>query len=128
MARRPNKLRCGGENCILWVGQSAEFGDIEPFGFDLGTHANWLNGVDDLEEDKRHAEGPDNVDSGAHQLAEELVGVPVQQAGYTLSGLPHVLGGSDAVPAGAIAAVGKDAQGYSTQRTAVSVDGNCAAG
>src|ERR1022692_2792590 len=52
----------------------------------------------------------------------------MEQAGDALAGVAQIFRRADAVPAGAVSAIGKDSYADSTKPSAVAVDGNCAAG
>ena len=81
-----------------------------------------LHGVDDAKHDERRAEGPGDIHARANELGEELLRVAVQQAGHSLPGLAEIVAGSDAVPAGAIRAIGKQAKAEDSPRSAEPVD------
>src|ERR1039457_4162728 len=93
---------------VLGVGVHAEFGDVQAFAFHFGRDAHGFDFVHSLEDGVSAAEGPQRAERSAAELAEELSGIAVEQAGDSLAGVPQVAGRTDSIPTRAISAVGED--------------------
>jgi hypothetical protein len=125
---RSRSLVRGRDYCVFGIAGHAELWHVQAFLFCLGGYAHAFCFVHAPEDYVGCAEGPDGVERCSHELAEELAGIAVEQAGDALAGVAKICGGADAVPARAVGAIGEDADADRAQPAAVAVDGDGAAG
>src|ERR1700694_3171464 len=102
-------LRPNDHSSIFRISVHAKLRHVEAFQFNLWCDTHTLDFVHDRKDAVRRAERPDGAECGAHQLTEKLSGLAVKQSCNSLACVPQVARRADAVPAGAISAVGEDA-------------------
>ena len=122
------QMLLGNGDQIFGITRHAEFGHVQPFLFDLGRHAHDLILLTTEKTQRRCPEGPERAKGRPAKLHQELARVAVEQAGDALAGVAEIVGRADAVPSGAVSAVGKNADANRAQPAAIAVDGNRAAG
>src|SRR5712692_10620452 len=106
---------------VLRVCEHPELGDVEAFKLHLFADAQWVEGVHQREHHVGEAEHVDYHQRGSAKLRQELPVVSIEQAGYPLASLAEIRRRADTVPAGAVGAIGKEADTDGAQPAAVPV-------